>query len=688
MHTFDTRRPTLLAVALLLAFAATALAPLATAQTSTLGTISPEMRANEAVASATMRPLDPAVTETGLISASIDGCGTPGPTCTIEVDKPSGATVRRAYMAASSHFGFVIPDESVTINGTGFDWDSRAVVTFLNSAGADVTDIVKPIVDAAPAGITSLTIGETASSSIDGSSLVVIFDDPTETTTSTVVISFGGQALSGDTFNISLAQPFADADQDITLSLAIGFGVLQGGQFSLVDVNGERLSSSAGDYDDGEQANGALYTVGGVGDDPANPEDPFATDDFDDDELYTLDPFIDEGDTEIVVASSNPSNDDIIHLATFIIKGSAAIVGEGILLTPVMAENPVGTDHTVTARVQDNSGDPVSGREVRFEVLSGPNMGELFATDTDAAGDAAFTFSSDVAGTDIVVARFDDSGGVERTSNEATKVWTDDTATPGCTASAEIFFSDYETSPASPPADPRGEYAEISNDAGDGTAYDLSGCDFIVFDPFTENVIYAADVADTALLGDGGSYEFANVVVGNGQTIPANTFPDAPSAFALIDGDASVGMSVGAVLASAEVVAAVVVDRDGSQFGSVRGGTSATAASNAQGLYDALSRLYATDAEDDAGGVDLAVVAAPNPISSTGTVSFGLAEPGAATVELYDALGRRVALVSEGAYGQGRHYVDVSVAGLPTGLYIARVTADGTVRTAVMTVVR
>ena len=300
----------------------------------------------------------------------------------------------------------------------------------------------------------------------------------------------------------------------------------------------------------------------------------------------------------------------------------------------------------------------------------------------------AFTFSSDVAGTDIVVARFDDSGGVERTSNQATKIWTDDMATPGCTPAAEVFFSGFETSPASPPADPRGEYAEVSNDAGDGTAYDLSGCDFVVFDPFTENVIYAADIADMTLLGDGGSYEFANVVVGNGQPIPAGTFPDAPSAFALIDGDASVGMSVGAVLASAEVVAAVVVDRDGTVFGSARGGASSSAASNAQGLYEALSRLYATADEDEAGEADLSVTAAPNPISGAGAVSFGLAEPGAATVELYDALGRRVALVAQGTYGRGRHDVGLSVSGLPAGLYVVRVLAEGTARTARLMVVR
>ena len=45
-------------------------------------------------------------------------------------------------------------------------------------------------------------------------------------------------------------------------------------QSSLVDVNGTRLTSCAGNYDDGFGSDGALITVGGVGDSTANPTDP------------------------------------------------------------------------------------------------------------------------------------------------------------------------------------------------------------------------------------------------------------------------------------------------------------------------------------------------------------------------------------------------------------------------------
>ena len=44
----------------------------------------------------------PVVTETGFISLSIDGAGTNASSAIIQVDKPAGATVRKAFMAAAS----------------------------------------------------------------------------------------------------------------------------------------------------------------------------------------------------------------------------------------------------------------------------------------------------------------------------------------------------------------------------------------------------------------------------------------------------------------------------------------------------------------------------------------------------------------------------------------------------------
>ena len=254
-----------------------------------------------------------------------------------------------------------------------------------------------------------------------------------------------------------------------------------------------------------------------------------------------------------------------------------------------------------------------------------------------------------------------------------------------CTPSSSLFFSDWDTDATPGPGSPRGEFAEVTNDAGDGTGYDLSGCDFLVFDPFTENVTYAADAA--GVVTDGGTYEFANVPTGNGQAIPLNTFPDAPSVFALVDGDAAAGQSVGTVLANADVVAAVVLDRDGTLFGSARGGSGMTASATAAALYEALSRLYAVADEGD-GALGLDVTTAPNPASGRTTITFGLAEAGDASVTVYDALGRQVAVVADGAYAAGRHDVTLDASALPTGVYVVRVAGAGTARSAQLTVVR
>lgn len=341
-----------------------------------------------------------------------------------------------AYAAASTFGDFTIPDNVVTLEGSGVAWSATDGVNSLSSFFADVTGIVKPVVDAAPAGTVGIEMDEISDTGdIDGVGLVVIFDDPNQSSVSTAVIAFGAQAQDGDTFSITLADPFNDTTQDITMSLAIGYGFQSSGvqQSSIVEVNSNRVTSSAGGQDDCEDcppytSNGTLYTIGGLGDDPANPADPNAGPDNPrtDDELYTLDPFISDGDNSITVFSENPSLDDIVHLATFVIKGTAAVVGEGILLTPINATNPVGTDHTVTALVQDNNGSPLAGIDVEFEAISGPSMGATGNATTNDDGEAAFTWSSNIAGTDVVVARFESSLGQMITSNEARKTWVED----------------------------------------------------------------------------------------------------------------------------------------------------------------------------------------------------------------------------------------------------------------------
>jgi hypothetical protein len=261
--------------------------------------------------------------------------------------------------------------------------------------------------------------------------LLVIFSDPL-TFNKTIVILFGGLASGGDNYSITLATPIDPIAPGALLNMGLGieFGFQGSEQYSIVNVNGQRLTTSAGGGDDaqGSIANSSLITVGGLGDSNANPANPFAlpTTHTSDDELYSLLPFIDNTTLNILVNTSNPSNDDNVFLAYFEISG-AAIIGEGILLTQEEDVNPVGTDHTVTAHVQDDAGGDLVGVMVTFTVISGPNAGETYQEVTDSEGHAYFTYTGDGGpGFDEIEACFINSSQEEECSNILQKEWVGD----------------------------------------------------------------------------------------------------------------------------------------------------------------------------------------------------------------------------------------------------------------------
>jgi hypothetical protein len=336
-------------------------------------------------------------------------------------------------MAASDVWGSVggpLPNGAVQIESTNVTWTLH-VAGGPNHAWADVTSIVKPVVDAAPAGIVNINILETTY--LDGSILAVIFDDPNQTVTNTVILLFGAQNVSGDTFNIGLADPINLSDPNLVLDLSLGISYsyqIYDDQYSQVDINGQRLTTSAGGEDDGFSSNGGLITAGGIGDSNANPPDPYASPSYSgpndptyDDELYNLIPFVNNGDTSIVVDTLNPSNDDSIHFAALFLGSAIAVVGEGIVLSPGSAVNQLGTSHTVTATVQDDQGQPVVGRDVTFDIISGPHAGYTYTEATDGNGQASYTYTGSSSGTDVIEATFLDSTGAPRVSNQVTKEW-------------------------------------------------------------------------------------------------------------------------------------------------------------------------------------------------------------------------------------------------------------------------
>lgn len=178
--------------------------------------------------------------ETGKITLSINGIGHDG-VASIGVRKPSGvATVRAAFLFASRIYAStVIP--VVSLNSSPVTWVGQATSpsVALSSFYADVTSIVKTLLDSAVAGEILVPVEELSGTSgiTDGEILAVIFDDPEQELENSASLLFGALSSAGDSFTINLVSPITPADLSdpnrLRLSLGIGFSY-QSNQFSTI----------------------------------------------------------------------------------------------------------------------------------------------------------------------------------------------------------------------------------------------------------------------------------------------------------------------------------------------------------------------------------------------------------------------------------------------------------------------
>ncbi len=283
----------------------------------------------------------------GKFRLSVDAAGSNDLSHVVSVRKPAkDAVVEKAFLMAASSGVVTIGNDNVTLDGAAVTWidgvynDISFVPDFFHSVLADVTGIVKPKVDAAGVGTIDFSLAEPLNnSSIDGEVLAVVFRTPSDAEKRTVVLMFGGQQLAGDRFELTLAEPIDPKARGAfaNMGLGISYSAQPTGQFSTVDVNGQRLSTSAGGQDDGSFVNGALITAGGLGDVKANPVDPNAqpTDTRTDDEMYDLLKFLDAKTAKILVDTFNPSDDDNIFFAWFELSGKGEVNqdsdGDGLL---------------------------------------------------------------------------------------------------------------------------------------------------------------------------------------------------------------------------------------------------------------------------------------------------------------------------------------------------------------------
>jgi hypothetical protein len=109
-----------------------------------------------------------------------------------------------------------------------------------------------------------------------------------------------------------------------------------------------------------------------------------------------------------------------------------------LVLSPPADENPVGTQHCVTAVVRDAAGQPTPNVLVRFQVTGSVNT--TGQATTDANGQATFCYMGPaLPGADVITAYADTDRDnmrdpTEPTGTPATKAWVLPASTPGCEA--------------------------------------------------------------------------------------------------------------------------------------------------------------------------------------------------------------------------------------------------------------
>jgi len=133
-------------------------------------------------------------------------------------------------------------------------------------------------------------------------------------------------------------------------------------------------------------------------------------------------------------AAVNPGVNNHIKLAiadasdtifdSYVFLRANSFVSSNITLSPLTATNPLGTQHTVTAKVLENTL-PVANKLVTFLINSGPHAGQTGTDLTDANGEATFTYTGLFAGTDVLQAHYIGPQGTEQVSNTVEKIWID-----------------------------------------------------------------------------------------------------------------------------------------------------------------------------------------------------------------------------------------------------------------------
>jgi hypothetical protein len=276
-------------------------------------------------------------TFTGNVGLSSDGWGSTTQAGVISANVPAGATVVAAYLYTSTFNNGALTGVGGTIAGSAIGpftslGTNATACCQLTAARANVTGILKPLIDGGPGGTYNFNVTETSSSQ-DGYALVVIYSLPANPI-STIGILDGWASAAGDNTNVAFGAPIDPTAPGFFAEMRLGIGFSFDGvnctassQTSVVRVNGTIITNNAGCNDDsvdGTPANGNLITVGGDND-PFSPNLPTTAQDH---ERYNLASYLNVGDTGFTVTNANASRDDNIFLAMFHVLGEANVCQE------------------------------------------------------------------------------------------------------------------------------------------------------------------------------------------------------------------------------------------------------------------------------------------------------------------------------------------------------------------------
>jgi hypothetical protein len=271
---------------------------------------------------------------------STSGWGSTSSSGTISTEAiPLGSTVTAAYLYSSTYsFGSpTIPGG--TLGGTTVNYSTSLGINSsaccnLQAWRADVTSIVAPVVNGGSGGAYNFGITETNTLNQDGEALVVVYTN-SALPTQTVAILNGFASSAGDTSSITFAKPLDPTASGFFAHMIIGDGFSCCSQSSTISVNGQLMTTVAGNNDssvDSSAANGNLITVGHMagpytGGTPGFPQSVYSADH----EAYDLSPFLTVGETKISIDTVNASRDDNIFLQAYDVSGIGIVkTGPGI----------------------------------------------------------------------------------------------------------------------------------------------------------------------------------------------------------------------------------------------------------------------------------------------------------------------------------------------------------------------